>query len=143
MKLQIIPEQQLTTEELKTYTIPENITQDDWEKGHKDLLYYKEAARYLILKSQAFGAKKFGIETVAKVEAHFFLQMGIDPAKPAMLERDPDTDVLKHLQQSVERWMKKSTPEAWDKDKLTRALDLLEPMEREAKRVRELLEATR
>ena len=139
MKLQIIPEQQLTTEELKSYTIPEEITQEAWEKGHKDLLYYKEAARYLILKSQAFGAKKFGIETVAKVEAHFFLKMGIDPTKPAMLERDPETDVLKHIQQSVQRWMAKSNPEAWDRDKLNRALELLEPMEREAKRVRELL----
>jgi hypothetical protein len=143
MKLQIIPEQQLTAEELKTYTIPEDITVEDWEDGHRKLLYYKEASRYLILKSQAFGAKKFGIETVARVQAMFCLQMGIDPTKPAMLERDPETDVLRHLQQSVERWMAKSNPEAWDKDKLTRALDLLEPMEREAKRVRELLEATR
>jgi len=139
MKIQIIPEQQLTTEELKTYTIPEEITQEAWEKGHNDLLYYKEAARYLILKSQAFGAKKFGIETVAKVEAHFFLQMGIDITKPAMLERDIDADILKHLQQSVERWLSKSKPELWDKDRLNRALELLEPMEREAKRVRELL----
>jgi hypothetical protein len=35
--------------------------------------------------------------------------------------------------------MAKSNPEAWDRDKLNRALELLEPMEREAKRVRELL----
>jgi hypothetical protein len=139
MKLQIIPNEQLTVEELKSYTIPVDLTLEEWEDGHRKLLWHKEAARHLILKSQAFGAKKFGIEKVAQVQAMFFLQMGIDPTKPAMLERDLDTDILKHLQQSVERWMSKSNPELWDKDRLNRALELLEPMEREAKRVRELL----
>ena len=52
---------------------------------------------------------------------------------------------IEGLSQSFILWQRKMSDEiqGWDKDKLTRALDLLEPMEREAKRVRELLEATR
>jgi hypothetical protein len=45
------------------------------------------------------------------------------------------------LSQSFILWQRKMSDEIpqWDKDRLNRALELLEPMEKEAKRVRELL----
>ena len=75
------------------------------------------------------------------------LALGIETSdKPATLNA-PDKSkaivTIEGIHQSFVLWERKMHDEVemWPEDKLKRALDLLEPMERQARRVRELLGA--
>ena len=85
------------------------------------------------------------MEFCADTEAQLELDLGLalPEAKPALNPSDKTKAIvtIEGLSQSFILWQRKMSDEiqGWDKDRLNRALELLEPMEREAKRVRELL----
>jgi len=85
------------------------------------------------------------MEFTADTEAQLELDLGLalPEAKPALNPADKTKAIvtIEGLSQSFILWQRKMSDEiqGWDKDRLNRALELLEPMEREAKRVRELL----
>lgn len=122
-------------------------TQDEWASIHRSIILCKQASSKWLKQSRAFGIDKWGEEFVADAEVQMELALGIETSdKPATLNA-PDKSkaivTIEGIHQSFVLWERKmhDEVESWDKDKLTRALDLLEPMERQAKRVRELLGA--
>lgn len=134
---------------LAALNLPENLTPTEWTAIHKDILVCKKAATKWLTQSRDYSTTRWGIEFTADTEYQLELDLGLTlpEAKPALNPADKTKAIvtIEGLSQSFILWQRKMSDEIqqWDKDKLTRALDLLEPMEREAKRVRELLEATR
>ena len=128
-------------------TIAAGATQEDWLALHSRLIHAKRYAASWIKQSREYATGQWGIEFVADAEVQMELGLGIGTSdKPPGLNA-PDKSkaivTIEGIHQSFVLWERKmhDEVETWDKDKLTRALDLLEPMERQAKRVRELLGA--
>lgn len=120
-------------------------TQDEWAAIHRSIILCRQASSKWLKQSRAFGIGKWGEEFVADAEVQMELALGIDMSeKPASLN-PPDKSkaiiTIEGISQSFVLWERKmhDEVETWDKDNLKRALGLLEPMERQAKRVRELL----
>jgi hypothetical protein len=142
--LTIIPDKRLTLDQLDQWEIPAETTKEQWTEGHTQLLWYAYAVKRLLPKSEAFGRAQFGDEHWIETEARFQLEFGL-PIPDSSTPRETDEDrVLAYLCKGVERWMERSgNLDTWDSDRLNAALNLLEPMEKEAQRIRELLEAAK
>lgn len=122
-------------------------TQDEWASIHRAVILCRQASGKWLKQSRAFGIQKWGEEYVADAEVQMELALGIETSdKPATLNA-PDKSkaivTIEGIHQSFVLWERKMHDEVemWPEDKLKRALDLLEPMERQARRVRELLGA--
>ena len=122
-------------------------TQDEWASIHRAVILCRQASGKWLKQSRAFGIQKWGEEYVADAEVQMELALGIETSdKPATLNA-PDKSkaivTIEGIHQSFVLWERKmhDEVEGWPEDKLKRALDLLEPMERQASRVRELLGA--
>ena len=120
-------------------------TQDEWASIHRAVILCRQASGKWLKQSRAFGIQKWGEEYVADAEVQMELALGIETSdKPATLNA-PDKSkaivTIEGIHQSFVLWERKmhDEVEGWPEDKLKRALDLLEPMERQARRVRELL----
>ena len=130
---------------LASLNLPDNLTPAEWTAVHKDILVCKKAATKWLTQSRDYSTTRWGVEFTADTETQLELDLGLSlpDAKPALNPSDKTKAIvtIEGLSQSFILWQRKMSDEIqqWDKDKLTRALDLLEPMEREAKRVRELL----
>jgi hypothetical protein len=126
-------------------SLPESTSQERWESIHRSILLCKSSASKWLKQSRDFAAAKWGVDYVADAEVQMELGLGlIHSPKPETLnpaDKSKAIVTIEGIHQSFVLWQRKMSDEveAWDKDKLTRALDLLEPMERQAKRVRELL----
>ena len=130
---------------LNALTLPATLTKEDWTDIHSQLLLCKKAAAKWLQQSRDYSTDKWGMEFTADTEAQLELDLGLalPDAKPALNPADKTRAIvtIEGLSQKFELWQRKMADEIqqWDKDKLTRALDLLEPMAREAQRIRELL----
>jgi len=129
--------------------LPDNLTTGEWKAIHKDILTCKRAASKWLQQSRDYSNGRWGMEFTANTEAQLELKLGLifPEPKPALNPADKTKAIvtIEGLSQSFILWQRKMSDEiqGWDKDKLTRALNLLEPMEREAKRVRQLLEGAK
>jgi len=129
--------------------LPHNLTTGEWKAIHKDILTCKRAASKWLQQSRDYSNGRWGMEFTANTEAQLELKLGLifPEPKPALNPADKTKAIvtIEGLSQSFILWQRKMSDEiqGWDKDKLTRALNLLEPMEREAKRVRQLLEGAK
>jgi hypothetical protein len=129
--------------------LPDNLTTGQWADIHKDILTCKRAASKWLQQSRDYSNGRWGIEFTADTEAQLELDLGLalPEPKPALNPADKTKAIvtIEGLSQSFILWQRKMSDEIpqWDKDRLNRALELLEPMEKEAKRVRELLEGAR
>jgi hypothetical protein len=125
--------------------LPENLTTDEWTAIHRDILVCKKAATKWLTQSRDYSTARWGVEFTADTETQLELDLGLSlpEPKPALNPADKTKAIvtIEGLSQSFILWQRKMSDEIsqWDKDRLNRALELLEPMEREAKRVRELL----
>ena len=140
--MQLIDTTKLTLNEL---TLPENLTKEEWTHGHTQLLIVKKSADKWLNQSREYSKKRWGLEFTADTEDQLELELGIafpDP-KPALNPADKTKAIvtIEGLSQSFILWQRKMSDEiqGWDKDRLNRALELLEPMEKEAQRIRSLL----
>ena len=130
---------------LHTITIPAETTQDQWADIHRNLLLAKNSAAKWLTQSRKFAADRWGLDYVAETEVQLELGLGLpQPEKPAPLnpaDKSKAIVTIEGINQSFILWQRKMSDEVeqWDDDRLKRALDLLEPMEKQAKRVRELL----
>jgi len=130
---------------LHALNLPTTLTPAEWTDIHRDILTCKKAASKWLTQSRDYGTSRWGIEFTADTEAQLELDLGLalPEAKPALNPADKTKAIvtIEGLSQSFILWQRKMSDEiqGWDKDRLNRALELLEPMEREAKRVRELL----
>jgi hypothetical protein len=140
--MQVIDQAMFT---LAGMNLPENLTTDEWKHIHRDILICKRAASKWLQQSRDYSNERWGMEFTADTEAQLELKLGLvfPEPKPALNPADKTKAIvtIEGLSQSFILWQRKMSDEIpqWDKDRLNRALELLEPMEREAKRVRELL----
>lgn len=140
----------MTLSELTTFTpqginIPEGITQEDWAQIHKTILTCKHAAAKWLKQSRDYGTAQWGVEFVADTEVQLELGLGIEfKDTPNVNARDKSPRIvnIEGVAQSFSLWDRKMADEipTWDKDQLTRAIDLLEPIEARVRAMREIRE---
>ena len=122
-----------------------DITRDDWAEIHRNILLARHASRTWLKQSRQFAEQRWGAECVAEVEVQAELALGL----PAPIEKpklNPDDKskaivTIEGISQLFSMWSRKMSDqiESWDKVRLEKALELLEPMEQQAKRIRNLL----
>lgn len=143
--LALIQQNDTTLAQLELWQIPDDTTQQDWQAWHTKLLQMQQVVKLLLPKSEAFGRATFGDDVWAETEANFQLDFGLPlpelTTQKGQTERDFD-----YLSSNISRWVTACVKqygqiETWDHARLTYALEVLSPIEREAKRIRELLEA--
>ena len=134
----------------KTYTlsgvtINPDATREEWMAIHRDILVCKNAASKWLTQSRDFATKRWGAEFMADTELQLELDLGLSlPAeKPTLNPTDKTTAIvtIEGLSQKFQLWERKMSDDIgkWDRDRLTRALELLTPMETTAARIRQLL----
>ena len=130
---------------LSGLNLPDNLTPADWTTIHRDILVCKKAASKWMQQSREYSTKRWGQDFTIDTEIQLEMDLGLalPEAKTTLNPADKTKAIvtIEGLSQSFILWQRKMSDEiqGWDKDRLNRALELLEPMEREAKRVRELL----
>lgn len=130
---------------LHALNLPETLTPSEWTAIHRDILVCKKAATKWLQQSRDYSTGRWGVEFTADTEAQLELDLGLalPDAKPALNPADKTKAIvtIEGLSQKFLLWQRKMNEEVttWDSDRLNAALNLLEPMEKEAQRIRELL----
>jgi len=129
-------------EQLELWEIPQDTTKEQWQAGHKQLLLLGQIVKQLLPKFERFGQKNFGDDAVIELEAQFMLDFGMpipDASNTPRLEGDEA--IIDMLERSFQNWIRRSgSMELWSRDRLERALRMLEPLAEQAARMRQLLE---
>ena len=130
---------------LHALNLPDTLTPSEWTAIHRDILVCKKAATKWLQQSRDYSTGRWGVEFCADTEAQLELDLGLalPDAKPALNPADKTKAIvtIEGLSQKFLLWQRKMNEEVttWDSDRLNAALNLLEPMEKEAQRIRELL----
>jgi hypothetical protein len=130
--------------------IPTDMTEAAWAEMHRTILLCRASSRLWLRQSRDYASNRWGVDYVAEAEMQMELELGLPepkPEKPALNPEDKSRAIvtIEGICQSFALWQRKMAPEIerWDRDRLTKALALVEPIEAQAKRIRELLDATR
>ena len=130
---------------LHALNLPETLTPAEWTNIHKDILVCKRAASKWLSQSRDYSTARWGMEFTADTEAQLELDLGLTlaEAKPTLNPDDKTKAIvtIEGLSQKFTVWERKMSDDIgkWDRDRLTRALELLTPMETTAARIRGLL----
>ena len=130
---------------LHALNLPDTLTPAEWTAIHRDILVCKKAATKWLQQSRDYSTGRWGVEFCADTEAQLELDLGLNlpDAKPALNPQDKSRAIvtIEGISQKFILWQRKMDEEVitWDSDRLNAALNLLEPMEKEAQRIRELL----
>ena len=130
---------------LAALNLPETLTPAEWTNIHRDILVCKRAASKWLSQSRDYSTARWGMEFTADTEAQLELDLGLalTDEKPTLNPNDKTKAfvTIEGLSQKFEMWERKMHDEIdqWDKPRLTRALELLTPMEATAARIRGLL----
>jgi hypothetical protein len=127
--------------------LPEDMSQAQWAELHSSLVAVKRKAKALIVQSYDYGAKHYGEEFADQIHEQAELALGLPQPKDK-----PDINgegkakgivSVEGIAQSFSIWQRGVAHliPRWDKAKIQRALDLLEPIEAQAKALRDRLEA--
>ena len=128
------------------FSIPNDTRQGQWADIHRDLLWSraktkKPAAKWLKL-SRTFASDRWGVDYVAETEVQLELGLGLldltkpDPVHKALPlnPKDKTTGIMtiEGLSQKFIIWHRKMRDEMprWNKWKIKRAIELVEPMAR-------------
>ena len=128
-------------------TIPPEATQEQWQDIHRTILLCRKASRVWLKQSRDFAAERWGAEYVATAEEQMELALGLpEPVeKPQLNPADKSKAIvtIEGICQMFDLWQRKMRDEIeqWDRPRLEKALALVEPIEAQAKRIRELLDA--
>jgi len=131
---------------LHALNLPDTLTPAEWTAIHRDILVCKKAATKWLQQSRDYSTGRWGVEFCADTEAQLELDLGLNlpDAKPALNPQDKSRAIvtIEGISQKFILWQRKMDEEVttWDSARLNAALNLLEPMEKEAQRIRELLE---
>ena len=128
-------------DQLELWQISENTTKEQWQDGHRQLLLLGQVVKQLLPKSERFGQKHFGDDAVIEVEAQFMLDFGLPIPEPSNTTRlEGDEAVIDMLERGFQRWVQRSgSMELWSRERLERALRMIEPLAEQAARIRQLL----
>jgi hypothetical protein len=130
---------------LHALNLPETLTPAEWTDIHKDILVCKRAASKWLSQSRDYSTARWGMEFTADTEAQLELDLGLTltDEKPTLNPDDKSKAIvtIEGLSQKFTVWERKMSDDIgkWDKARLTRALELLTPMETTAARIRQLL----
>jgi hypothetical protein len=127
--------------------LPEDMSKQQWTELHRSLIAVKRKAKALIVQSYDFGAHHYGEDYAGHVHQQAELALGLPQPK-----EKPDINgegkakgivSVEGIAQSFSIWQRGVTHliPKWDKTKIQRALELLEPIEAQAKALRERLNA--
>jgi hypothetical protein len=122
--------------------IPDDTTQDTWTDLHRSIIQCKRAAGKWLSQSRKWATERWGIDYVAETEVQLELALGIEcKDKPAALnpaDKSKAIVTIEGISQSFSLWHRKMAGEVetWEADRLSRALELLEPMEQQAQAIR-------
>lgn len=125
--------------------IPSEATQDDWLAIHKSIMLCRKASKLWLKKSREFASDRWGEEFLAESEVQMELALGIEPPKETTKLNPSDKSsaivTIEGISQQFTLWHRKMDAEiaGWDRVKVEKALGLLEPIEREATRLRSML----
>ena len=130
---------------LHALNLPDTLTPAEWTAIHRDILVCKKAATKWLQQSRDYSTGRWGVEFCADTEAQLELDLGLNlpDAKPALNPQDKSRAIvtIEGISQKFILWQRKMDEEVttWDSARLNAALNLLEPMEKEAQRLRNLL----
>jgi len=128
-------------------TIAADATQDQWADIHRTILLCRSTSRLWLKQSREFAATKWGADYVAEVEIQLELALGLPQPEPKPdinpADKAKGIVTIEGITQQFALWSRKMQPEIvnWDRVRLQRALDLLEPMEKQAQEIRARLSA--
>jgi len=130
---------------LHALNLPDTLTPAEWTAIHRDILVCKKAATKWLQQSRDYSTGRWGVEFCADTEAQLELDLGLNlpDAKPALNPQDKSRAIvtIEGISQKFILWQRKMDEEVttWDSARLNAALNLLEPMEKEAQRIRLLI----
>jgi hypothetical protein len=130
------------------FKIDPDTTPEAWKEHHRKIMFCRAFSRQILRESRMFATEKWGVDFVAESEIQMELALGLPepkPEKPTLNPKDKSRVItIEGINQSFTFWNRRMAPEIekWDKERLSKALALLEPIEAQTKRIRELLEAT-
>jgi hypothetical protein len=130
---------------LSGLNLPDNLTPAEWTVIHKDILVCKRAASKWIQQSRDYSTSRWGQDFTIDTEIQLEMDLGLalPEPKPELNPADKTRAIvtIEGLSQKFELWSRKmdSEIEAWDADRLNRALELLTPFEKQAARIRSLI----
>lgn len=125
--------------------IPADATQEQWAEIHRTVMLCRKASKAWLKQSREFATQKWGVDFVAETEIQMELALGIEPPKerPNLNPNDKSTAIvtIEGISQKFILWQRKMDEiiPTWDKPRIEKALSLLEPIEREAARLRAML----
>jgi hypothetical protein len=128
-------------------TIPDATTREDWRDLHRSILLARASAGRWLRQSRDWASDRFGVEFVAEseVQLEFELGMSLPEEKPTLNPNDKTRGILtiEGICSKFELWKRKMSEEfpKWDREQLEKAVELLEPIERQAKELRQILES--
>lgn len=131
----------------KQLVIPDDTTAEQWADIHGSIMLAKRMAGKWIKASREYGEKHFGLDYVAETEVQMEFTLGIETKDKDQGSNAPDKSkaivTIEGITQSFKLWQRKIADDfdRWDKDRLTRALTMLEPMESQAAEIRRRLQA--
>jgi hypothetical protein len=140
--LQLIDQAMFT---LSGLNLPDNLTPAEWTALHRDILVCKKAAAKWVTESRNYSTSRWGQDFTIDTEIQLEMDLGLAMAEPAPSLNPPDKSrgivTIEGLSQKFELWSRKMEDEidTWDADRLNRALELLQPFEKQAAKIRQLL----
>jgi hypothetical protein len=139
--------QMLTLINEKDLVIPEETNKESWTNLHSSIILAKKMASKWLRVSRDYGEKNFGIDYVAETEVQMELFLGLEMKDESQSINAQDKSkaiiTIEGIHQSFKLWQRKINDDIdnWDKERLGRALSLLEPIEAQAMAIRERLNA--
>jgi hypothetical protein len=131
----------------KQLVIPDDATPEQWADIHGSIMLAKRMAGKWLKASREYGEKNFGLDFVAETEVQMEFTLGIEVNDKDESSNAKDKSkaivTIEGITQSFKLWQRKIKDDIdnWDKDRLGRALSLLEPIEAQARAIRERLNA--
>lgn len=130
----------------KDLVIPDETTKEQWADIHCSIILAKRMASKWIKVSREYGEKHFGLDYVAETEVQIEFNLGLETKdkEPSSNAQDKSKAIvtIEGITQSFKLWQRKVSDEieTWDKDRLSRALSLIEPIETQAREIRARLQ---
>lgn len=131
----------------KQLVIPDDTTAEQWADIHGSIMLAKRMAGKWLKASREYGEKHFGLDFVAETEVQMEFTLGIEVNDKDESSNAKDKSkaivTIEGITQSFKLWQRKIKDDIdnWDKDRLGRALALLEPIEAQARAIRERMNA--
>lgn len=144
---------EITTQQGITYSVegiqfsPET-DRETWWNTHRQIILAKNASGRWLRQSREWASKQFGDEYVGQAEAQMELALGLvqqEKPKDTLNPGDKSKSIvtIQGVSTQFQMWYRKMDEhiEQWDRNTLNQALDLINPMEQAAKRIRDRLQS--